>query len=118
MTSELPKSIHELNVFGETVTEEFEFLEVFTNSPRLADISTIALPIFFITGFQPEKMKKLYENLMYPTFEARIPEKINSIENVAMQLVQVNNLIIVFLSIHIQTLYTFFKQIAYLALLF
>lgn len=93
---ELPQSIHELNVFGETVTDEFEFLEVFTSSPRFADISEAALPIFFVTGFQPEKMKKLYENLIYPTFEARLPEKIDSIENVASQLIQVNNKILKF----------------------
>lgn len=91
MTSELPGSIHKLNIFGRTVTEEFEFLEVFTKSPRFADISPTALPIFCITGFKPEKMKKLYKNLIYPTFEARLPEKIDSIENVATQLVQVNN---------------------------
>lgn len=87
----MPETISELTLLGETVTEEFEFLEVVTNTPRFAD-TTSGLPIFVVTGFRPEIIKKLYENLIYPTFEARLPETIDSIENVATQLVKVNNI--------------------------
>lgn len=90
MKAELPESIDELNAFGDTVTEEIEFVEVFTNSLRFAD-NIAAIPVFVVMGFRPQRMKKLYENLIYPTFEARLPENIDSIENVAITLVQVNN---------------------------
>lgn len=84
--AELPKSIDELITFGDTVTEEIEFIEVSTNSPRFTD--SIGLPVFVVTGFLPKRMKKLYENLMYPAFEARLPETIESIEHVARILVE------------------------------
>jgi len=87
MIAELPESIDELNAFGDTVSEEIEFIEVSTNSPRFED--SIGLPVFVITGFLPKRMKKLYENLIYPAFEARLPEAIESIEHVARILVQV-----------------------------
>lgn len=88
MIAELPESIDELNAFGDTITEEPEFLEVNTISPRFAD-SLEGIPVFVVTGFQPKKIRTLYENFIYPTFEARLPEIIESIENVAAQLVQV-----------------------------
>lgn len=94
MIEELPKSIDELITFGDTVTEEIEFIEVSTNSPRFTD--SIGLPVFVVTGFLPKRMKKLYENLMYPAFEARLPETIESIEHVARILVEVNIVIILF----------------------
>jgi len=87
----LPESIEELITFGDTVTEEIKFTEVTTNSPRFTD--SIGLPVFVVTGFLPKRMKKLYENLMYPAFEARLPETIESIEHVARILVQVNIII-------------------------
>lgn len=86
--AELPESIDELHVFGDSITKEPEFLEVNTNSPRFVD-SLEALPVFVVTGFQPKKIRTLYENFIYPTFEARLPEIIESIEYVSTQLVQV-----------------------------
>lgn len=88
MVSELPESIDELKSLGDTITDEPEFVEVFTNSPRYAD-TVGGLPIFVVSGFRPEKLNKLYANLIYPTFEARLPETIESIEFVATKLVQV-----------------------------
>lgn len=88
MIAELPESIDELNAFGDLITKEPEFLEVNTNSPRFTD-SLEAVPVFVVTGFQPKKIRTLYENIIYPTFEARLPEIIESIEYVATQLVQV-----------------------------
>jgi len=94
MIAELPESIDELNTFGDTVTEDIEFIEVPTSSPRFAD--TISLPVFVVAGFLTKKMRKMYANLMYPAFEARLPETIDSIEHVAKILVQVNIIIILF----------------------
>lgn len=90
MIMELPESIKELHAFGDTVTEEIEFIEVCTSSPRFSD--SIGLPVFIVTGFLPKITKKLYENLIYPAFEARLPENIESIEHVARTLVQVNSI--------------------------
>jgi len=84
----LPESIDELNAFGDSISEEPEFIEVITNSPRFSD-TLEGLPVFIVTGFLTKHMNKLYANLMYPTFEARLPETIDSIELVARQLVQV-----------------------------
>lgn len=84
----MPKSIDELNALADTITEEPEFVEVLTKSPRFMD-NMEGLPVFVIPGFQTENMKKLYKNLMYPTFEAKLPETIDSIESVATTLVQV-----------------------------
>lgn len=94
MIAELPESIDELNTFGDTVTEDIEFIEVPTSSPRFAD--SISLPVFVVTGFLTKKMRKMYANLIYPAFEARLPETIDSIEQVAKILVQVNIIIILF----------------------
>lgn len=88
MIAELPGSIDELNALVDTIVEEPEFVEVFTSSPQFA-LNMEGLPIFVVTGFRPEKMKALYKNLIYPTFEARLPETIDSIEHVAAKLVQV-----------------------------
>lgn len=91
---ELPASIDELNAFGDTVTEEIGFIEVPTKSPRFAD--SIGLPVFVVTGFIPKRMNNIYDNLIYPAFEARLPETIESIEHVARILVQVNIITILF----------------------
>lgn len=88
MIAELPGSIDELNALVDTIVEEPQFVEVFTSSPKFA-LNTEGLPIFVVTGFRPEGMKALYKNLIYPTFEARLPETIESIEHVAIKLVQV-----------------------------
>lgn len=88
IVAELPESIDELNAFGEKITDEPEFVEVFTKSPRFVD-NLEGLPVFVVTGFRPEKTKHLYKNLMYPTFEARIPENIESVEEVATTLLKV-----------------------------
>ena len=93
--AELPSSIDELNAFGDTVTEEIDFIEVSTKSPRFSD--SIGLPVFVVTGFMPKITKKIYDNLMYPAFEARLPETIESIEHVARILVQVNIITILLL---------------------
>lgn len=88
MIAELPGSIDELNALADTIVEEPEFVEVFTSSPQF-ELNTEGLPIFVVTGFRPERMEALYKNLIYPTFEARLPETIDSIEHVAIKLVQV-----------------------------
>ncbi|VVC29213.1 Acyl transferase/acyl hydrolase/lysophospholipase,Ketoacyl-synthetase, C- [Cinara cedri] len=87
IVAELPKSIEELNVLADTLEDEPEFVEVFTKSPRFAD-NMEGLPVFVVPGFQPGKIKRLYENIIYPTFEARLPETIDSIESIATILVQ------------------------------
>lgn len=89
MIARLPESTDELIVFCDFVSNEPEFVEVDTKSPRYAD-TLKGLPLFVVTGFRPEKAKSLYANLIYPTFEARLPETIESLEQVATQLVQVN----------------------------
>lgn len=90
MIAELPGSIDELNALADTITEEPEFVEVITNSPRFSDTLT-GIPVFVVTGFRSDRMKSLYRNLYYPTFEARLPETIDSVEYVAEHLVQVNS---------------------------
>lgn len=87
--AELPETMDELNALGNTVAVEPEFIEVDTNSPKFAD-SLEGVPVFVVPGFRPERLKKLYKNLMYPTFEARLPETIDSVENVAKKLLEVN----------------------------
>lgn len=103
MIAELPASIDELNTLGATITEEPEFVERFTKSPRFGDI-TECLPIFIVPGFRPERLNKIYEHLIYPTFEARLPETIISLENVATKLVQVNTHAILLLFCHLLSL--------------
>lgn len=87
--AELPETIAELIEFEDTITEEPEFVEVETSSPRFADTME-SLPVFVVTGLRIQKMKKLYDNLIHPTFEARLPTIIVSIEDVAAKLVQVS----------------------------
>lgn len=91
--AQLPESTDELNAFGDLVSVEPVFVEVETKSPRYAD-TLEGLPLFVVAGFRPEKVKPLYANLLCPTFEARLPETIESIEQVATQLVQVNSITI------------------------
>jgi len=92
MIEELPESIDELDALGDTIAEEPEFAEVFTNSPQFSD-TLEGIPVFVVTGFRPDRMKPLYRNLIYPTFEARLPETIDSVEHVATQLVQVGGVV-------------------------
>lgn len=88
MLEELPESIDELNELADTITDEPGFVEVVTNSPQLSDTFE-GMPVFVVAGFRPDRLKPLYRNLIYPTFEARLPETVDSVEHVAAQLVQV-----------------------------
>lgn len=85
---ELPESIDELNTFGETIVEEPEFVEVITKSPLFSE-TLVGIPVFVVPGFRPERTKLLYKTLIYPAFEARLPENIDSVEDIARALVKV-----------------------------
>lgn len=85
----LPITLNELKRNSKYTVSEPEFVEVVTKSVLYANAKG-AYPIFAMPGFQPENMNKLYNNLGYPTFEARYPAKFESIESVAKVLVKVN----------------------------
>lgn len=89
MTSHFPNSVEELDGFGDYITDEPVFVEVATNSQRFVD-SHCNMPIFIVAGFRPAFMRNLYKNIKNPTFEARLPEQIESIEQVASDLLKVH----------------------------
>ncbi|XP_022162608.1 fatty acid synthase-like [Myzus persicae] len=84
----LPNTIDELeNNFKYIVVGNPDFVEVATKSVLYADAKG-AYPVFVMPGFQPNCMKNLYNNLGYPTFEARYPSKFESVNSVASALVK------------------------------
>lgn len=85
----LPITLDELERNSKYTVSQPEFVEVVTKSVLYVDAKG-AYPIFAVPGFQPENMRKLYNNLGYPTFEARYPTKFESIKSVAEVLVKVN----------------------------
>ncbi|XP_025423656.1 fatty acid synthase-like [Sipha flava] len=83
----LPSTIDELLCNSKYIISNPDFVEIATKSVLYADAKG-AYPVFVLPGFQPNSMKNLYDNLGYPTFEARYPAKFESIESVAEVLVK------------------------------
>lgn len=86
-----PESAEELHLLNEKLTKEAEFVEIPTKSPRLSQLKSV-LPIFVIPGFKPKLVESLYKQLLYPVFEARLPEDITSIDELSENLVKVNTI--------------------------
>lgn len=84
----LPSTIDELQSNSKYIVSEPDFVEVTTKSVLYADAKG-AYPIFVMPGFRPNVMQTLYNNLGYPTFEARYPAKFDSIKTIAAALVKV-----------------------------
>lgn len=85
----LPSTIDELEHNSKyIVVGNPDFVEVTTKSVLYADAKG-AYPVFVMPGFQPNCMTDLYNNLGYPTFEARYPSKFESVESLASDLVKV-----------------------------
>lgn len=84
----LPSSLDELELSYTYIVDEPNFVEVTTKSVLYTDAKG-AYPIFIVPGFRPHNLKNLYNNLGYPTFEARYPTKFESIKSVAEILVKV-----------------------------
>lgn len=78
----------ELELTSKYIVDKPDFVEVATKSVLYADAKG-AYPIFVVPGFRPNNLKNLYNNLGYPTFEARYPTKFDSIKSVAEILVKV-----------------------------
>lgn len=85
----LPNTLDELERISKYIVRNPEFVEVATKSVLYADAKG-AYPVFVMPGFRPDNMKNLYNNLGYPTFEARYPAKFQSIISVAEVLVKVS----------------------------
>lgn len=83
-----PGSVEELHALNEKLTVEADFVEIPTKSPRLSQLKSV-LPVFVVPGFKPKLVRSLYEQLLYPVFEARLPENVNSIDELAENLVEV-----------------------------
>lgn len=87
----LPSTIDELQANSKYIVSEPDFVEVATKSVLYADAKG-AYPVFTLPGFRPTDMQPLYNNLGYPTFEARYPAKFESIKTIAEVLVKVRQL--------------------------
>lgn len=85
----LPCSVEELKANSKYMVGRPDFVEVATKSVLYADAKG-AYPVFVMPGFRPDNMRTLYNNLGYPTFEARYPVKIESTKTVAEDLVKVS----------------------------
>eukprot|EP00102_Acyrthosiphon_pisum_P016442 XP_008187406.1 PREDICTED: fatty acid synthase-like [Acyrthosiphon pisum] len=86
ITNILPESSDELHCLNDTQTQETEFVEVSTRSPRLSQLKSV-MPVFLIPGFKPKLIKAFYEKLSYPVFEAQLPDDIGSIDEISQILV-------------------------------
>lgn len=84
-----PGSAEELQIFHDKITREAKFVEVQTQSPKLSQQKSV-LPVFVIPGFKPKLIDTLYKQLLYPAFEAQIPEHFNSIDELSEILVDVS----------------------------
>ncbi|XP_050438841.1 fatty acid synthase-like [Adelges cooleyi] len=84
--SEMPDSVDELLEFFNKLNNEADFIEIQTKSPRYSHVKGV-VPVFMIPGFKSKNIEVLYAKLFYPTFEARIPKQISSINDVAQSLV-------------------------------
>lgn len=87
MKNVFPESLDELYLLNENFTEEACFVEVQTKSPRFSQTKSVT-PLFVIPGFKPKLMTNFYKKQLYPTFEARLPEKICSIDELSEILVK------------------------------
>ncbi|XP_050524470.1 fatty acid synthase-like isoform X2 [Daktulosphaira vitifoliae] len=77
----------ELQLSTINIGNEVDFIEVQTRSPKYSHVKGNSA-IFFIPGFKSKYSEKFYNLLMYPTFEARFPESIESINHLAQSLVK------------------------------
>lgn len=84
-----PGSAEELQLLDDKITREVEFVEMQTMSPRLSQLKSV-LPLFVIPGFKPKLIETLYKQLLYPVFEAQLPEHFNSIDELSEILVDVS----------------------------
>ncbi|XP_050438788.1 fatty acid synthase-like isoform X2 [Adelges cooleyi] len=83
---EMPDSVDELLEFVNKLNYEADFIEKQTKSPRYSQVKGV-VPVFMIPGFKSKAIEFLYTKLYYPTFEARIPKQISSINDLAQSLV-------------------------------
>lgn len=79
----------------EKLEDVASFKEVQTKSLRYHRVKGVS-PIFVIPGFKSKRLEALYNKLHYPTFEARIPEKIDSINDLVDLLVKVSSFCLVY----------------------
>jgi len=84
-----PNSIDDFHDLNEIIIKDAEFVEVQTRSPRLSELKSV-VPVFVIPGFRPKLFETLYKQFFYPVFEARLPEHIDSIDELSRTLVDVN----------------------------
>lgn len=89
MTHCFPESVDELHQLKDKITSKAKFVEVPTKSPAFKNIKSVT-PVFVVPGFKPEFVKPLYKKLIYPAFEAQLPEVVSSIDEVAKDLVDVS----------------------------
>lgn len=85
----MPDSVEDLLEFVNKLNNEADFIEIQTKSPRFSQVKGV-VPVFMIPGFKTRAIEVLYAKLYYPTFEARIPKQIISINDLAQTLVTVN----------------------------
>ncbi|XP_050423058.1 fatty acid synthase-like [Adelges cooleyi] len=83
---EMPDSVEDLLEFVNKLNNEADFIEIQTKSPRFSQVKGV-VPVFMIPGFKTRAIEVLYAKLYYPTFEARIPKQIISINDLAQTLV-------------------------------
>lgn len=84
-----PDSVDELHHLNDKIIKEASFVEVQTKSPRFSQLKS-ASPVFVIPGFKPQHIEMFYKEFFFPVFEARLPEVINSIDELSTDLVNVN----------------------------
>ncbi|XP_050542017.1 fatty acid synthase-like [Daktulosphaira vitifoliae] len=84
---ELPESSHDLLKIFNKVKDEAGFVEIQTRSPRYSYVKQV-VPVFVFPGFKSNNISEFYKNLMYPAFEAYLPNSIISIDNLALTYVK------------------------------
>jgi len=90
-TNYLPNSVEDLYSLNGIIEKEVGFVEVQTRSPRYSQLKSV-VPVFVIPGFRPKHLETLYKQFFYPVFEARLPEQINSIDELSRLLIDVNKI--------------------------
>lgn len=84
-----PGSVEELHQLNDKITDKAKFVEVPTKSPKFNNTKSVT-PVFVVPGFKPKYIKPLYEKLIFPAYEARLPGVVVSIDDVAKDLVDVS----------------------------
>lgn len=84
-----PGSVEELHQLSDNITGTAKFVEVSTKSPKFTNTKSVT-PVFVVPGFKPQTIKPLYEKLIFPAYEARLPDVVVSINDVANDLVNVS----------------------------